>query len=76
MGYLWQTRDHKLVGVIKDYADNLFLSLYVDANFCGDTDNTRSTSGAWLELSGPKGTKMPLAHVVKRQLVGRSQHAQ
>ena len=50
-----------------DAAEDLFLTLFVDANFCGDTDNTRSTSGAWLVLSGPNGTNVPLAHLVRRQ---------
>ena len=48
MSYLGATSDYKLIGVIKDPASDLYLVVYVDANFCGDTDNTRSTSGAWL----------------------------
>ena len=67
IGYLWTTRDYKLTGVIRDRIEDLYIILYVDANFCGGTDNTRSTSGVWLTLAGPNGTGVPLCHITKRQ---------
>ena len=47
-------------------SDKLKLLLFVDADFCGETGDTRSTSGAWLVLAGPD-TWFPLAWVSRRQ---------
>ena len=67
MSYLWTTRGFKLIGTIKDWPEELYLLLYVDADFCGETEDTKSTNGAILVLAGPRGTFMPLAWLVKKQ---------
>ena len=67
MGYLWSTRDYKLVGRIRDPLEDLTLVLFVDADFCGDREDTKSTTGAYLVLTGPNGTCFPLSWIVKKQ---------
>ena len=64
--YLHTTRDDMLCGHVGDHADKLYLRVYMDADFCGDSGNTRSTSGGFLALAGPN-TFFPLALICKRQ---------
>ena len=45
MGYLKFSKSYKLTGRINDPPEDLELWLFVDADFCGDYENTRSTSG-------------------------------
>ena len=52
--YLHTTRNHMLCGHIGDHPDKLFLRCFTDADFCGDSGSTRSTSGGFLALAGPK----------------------
>ena len=66
IGFLKGSTHHMLKGCVDDPPGDLELWLYVDANFCGDSDNTRSTSGGWLILAGPN-TRFPIAWVSKRQ---------
>ena len=67
VSYLWTTRDYRLVGQVCDHSEDLYLTLYVDADFCGDFDDTKSTTGAVLVLTGPNDTFMPLAWICKKQ---------
>ena len=55
-----------LCGHIGDPADKLFLRCFTDADFCGDSGSTRSTSGGFLALAGPK-IFFPLAWLCKKQ---------
>ena len=64
--YIETTKHYKLVGVVGDPADKLYLKLYVDADFCGDREDTKSTNGGFLVLAGPN-TWFPLAWVSKKQ---------
>ena len=64
--YLNSTKDHRLVGKVGDPPSSLRLKLYVDADFSGESDNARSTSGGYLVLAGPN-TWFPLTWVAKRQ---------
>ena len=66
MCYLNTSVNHALCGFIKDPADKLKLLLFVDADFCGDSENTKSTTGAWLVLAGPNSW-FPICWVSKRQ---------
>ena len=66
MCYIHTTRDYQLVGRILDPADQLKLVLFVDADFCGDRLHTKSTSGGFLVLVGPRSF-FPLAWVSKTQ---------
>ena len=65
--YLWSTRDNILTGEILDYKEDLYLQLYVDADFAGDAEDCKSTSGMYLILAGPRGTFVPLAWAAKKQ---------
>ena len=64
--YLHTTRNHILCGHIGDPADKLFLRCFTDADFCGDSGSTRSASGGFLALAGPK-TFSPIAWLCKKQ---------
>ena len=55
-----------LCGHVGDHADKLYLRVYADADFCGDSGHTRSNSGGFLALAGPN-TFFPLAWICKRQ---------
>ena len=64
--YIHSTAHYKLVGVVNDKPEDLCLRLYVDADFCGDRLDTKSTNGGYLVLYGPN-TYFPLAWVSKKQ---------
>ena len=59
--YLWSTKDNILTGEILDHKEDLFLQLFVDADFAGDAEDCKSTSGMYLVLAGPRGAFVPLA---------------
>ena len=64
--YIHSTKHYKLVGVVQDKPEDLKLRLYVDADFCGDRLDSKSTNGGFLVLVGPN-TWFPLAWVSKKQ---------
>jgi len=66
MAYLHSSKGFRLVGRVNDPAELLSLRLYVDADFSGEREDARSTSGGFLVLYGPH-TWFPLAWVSKRQ---------
>jgi hypothetical protein len=55
-----------MIAHIHDKADDLSLSLFVDADFAGDRESTKSTSGGLLTLKG-KHSFFPISWVSKRQ---------
>ena len=60
------TPHYRLAGSINDKQEDLELQLYVDADFAGEKEDARSTSGGFLVLRGPTSF-FPLAWVSKRQ---------
>jgi len=64
--YINSTKDFRLVGAVHDEPKDLKLRLYVDADFSGEREDTKSTSGGWLVLYGPN-TSFPLAWISRRQ---------
>ena len=66
MCYMSSTPDLKLVGRVNDALSDVHLRLYVDADFCGSREDTKSTSGGYLVLVGPD-TFFPLSWVSKKQ---------
>ena len=66
MSYLHQTQDSLLTGWIRDPKETLYLEMFVDADFCGDEDHCFSTSGGWIQISGPD-SQFPLAWISKKQ---------
>lgn len=66
MCYINSTKDLMLYGEIADESDTLRLIMFTDADFCGDKEHTKSTSGGFLVLVGPN-TFFPLAWLSKAQ---------
>ena len=66
MSYLHQTQDSLLSGWIADPRESLYVEMFVDADFCGDEDHCFSTSGGWVQISGPN-SQFPLAWISKKQ---------
>jgi hypothetical protein len=64
--YINSSLDLRLKGHIGDPSDQLALSLYSDADFAGDKESSRSTTGIFLALTGPN-TFFPLNGVSKKQ---------
>ena len=64
--YIHSTLEHRLVGRVGDRAEDLCLRLYVDADFAGDRQDAKSTSGGFLVLYGPN-TFFPLSWICKKQ---------
>ena len=60
------TTRYGLKGKIGDPPEDLELSLFVDADFAGDRDDTKSTSGNFLVLTGPN-TYFPLTWASAKQ---------
>ena len=55
-----------MVGWVGDKVEDLSLTLFCDANFAGDKEDARSTSGGWLVLTGPN-TSFPLSWLSRKQ---------
>ena len=53
MSYINGSLDTRQVGFIGDSAADLELWLFVDADFAGDREDLKSTSGGFLVLAGP-----------------------
>ena len=64
--YLHSTPGYRLTGYVNDPPHKLKLKLYVDADFAGDREDAKSTSGGFLVLAGPN-TQFPLGWVAKKQ---------
>ena len=52
MCYLYHTQESMLAGWIGDPSEELYVEMFVDADFCGDDEGCYSTSGGWIQLSG------------------------
>ena len=64
--YINSTTNYRLAATVGDQPDDLELHLYVDADFAGEKQDAKSTSGGFLALVGPS-TFVPLAWLSKRQ---------
>ena len=60
------TKHYTLQGYVGDRSEDLSVELFVDADFCGDRLDTKSTSGAMLVLTGPN-TFFPLTWMSQKQ---------
>ena len=60
------TPDFKLTGRVNDPLDKVELRLYVDADFAGSREDTKSTSGGFLVLTG-QNTFFPLSWLSRKQ---------
>ncbi|MDA8582809.1 Ty1/Copia family ribonuclease HI [bacterium] len=64
--YIEASKSHCLSGFVGDPPEKWQLRLYCDADFAGDRPDFKSTSGAYLALTGPN-TFCPLAAAAKKQ---------
>lgn len=48
------TKHYRLIGYVNDDPSNLYPSLFADADFAGEKEGARSTSGGYIVLKGPK----------------------
>eukprot|EP00971_Amphidinium_carterae_P246199 4889689-Amphidinium_carterae.1 len=71
MSYLNCTRDEVLHSTMRIGCE-MELVVWSDADLCGDPDETKSTSGCWIELSG-QGFSWPIAWSSKKQ--GSTSHS-
>jgi hypothetical protein len=66
MCYVNSSVDRKMIGWVAVGLAELTLTLYSDADFAGDQDTMKSTSGVFLALVGPSSF-VPLGAVSKKQ---------
>jgi hypothetical protein len=66
MSYMWTTKEYEIVGYVHDPLEELWLELYVDADWAGDREDKYSTSGGFLVLAGPN-SRFPLMWVSRKQ---------
>ena len=66
VSYINSSLDRKLFGWIGDARADLKITLYADADFAGDTETMRSTSGVFVALTGPNSF-YPISALSKRQ---------
>eukprot|EP00971_Amphidinium_carterae_P196352 3895817-Amphidinium_carterae.5 len=71
MSYLSCTRDEVLHSNMR-VGGKMEMVVWSDADLCGDVDETKSTSGCWIELSG-EGFSWPVAWSSKKQ--GSTSHS-
>ena len=64
--YVHHSIGRKMYGWIGDARADLKVTLYADADFAGDTETMRSTSGVFLALTGPNSF-FPISALSKRQ---------
>ena len=51
--YIDGTKEYRMTGYINDPKDKLSLKLFADADFAGDREDAKSTSGSFLAVVGP-----------------------
>ena len=66
MCYINSTLDRKLYGWVGDLVPDLSLHLFVDADLAGDSASSRSTSGVFFAIFGPR-TRWPITGQSKKQ---------
>ena len=66
MCYIYSTKHHRQVGFVGQEEHEVNPVLYTDADFAGDPETMRSTSGVHLDVSGI-ATKFPIIGISKKQ---------
>lgn len=61
---MFHTQNDLLTGWIADEPQDIYVEMFVDADFCGDEQDCYSTSGGWIQLTRP-ATQFPLAWISK-----------
>ena len=68
INYICQPLDMKLYGWVGGKAESLRLDLFVDADFAGETQSCKSTSGVFFAVRGPN-SRWPITGQSKKQPV-------
>jgi hypothetical protein len=66
IAYLHYHQDLSLESLVGDYAKDLTVALFTDADFAGDTKSSKSTSAVYLAIVGPR-TFIPVMASSKKQ---------
>ena len=66
ISYLRHTQNWTQTCYVGDYPDDCFLVCFCDASFAGDLEDSKSTSGAYVVLMGPR-TFVPITWLCKKQ---------
>ena len=66
ISYLRHTQDWTQTCYVGDHPDDCFLVCFCDASFAGDLEDSKSTSGAYVVLMGPR-TFVPVTWLCKKQ---------
>ena len=66
ISYLHCTKNCVMKCLVGDNAEDLKLAVFADASFAGDLKDSKSTSGGFVALVGPR-TYVPLTWVCKQQ---------
>ena len=66
MCYLKATASQKTYAWVGDSFESCRLSLFCDADFAGEKDDAKSTSGVFMAVIGPR-TFVPLSAISKKQ---------
>ena len=68
ISYLNSTQNFTQIAFVGDDFDDCHLALFADASFAGDLQDSKSTSGCFLALVGPR-TFVPISWFTKKQTV-------
>ena len=68
ISYLHSTQNFTQIAFVGDDFDDCHLALFADASFAGDLQDSKSTSGCFLALVGPR-TFVPISWFTKKQTV-------
>ena len=66
ISYLQKTKDWGQVCFVGDHPQDCWIACFCDASFAGDLEDSKSTSGAYICVVGPR-TFVPITWVCKRQ---------
>ena len=66
ISYLRHTQNWTQTCYVGDYPDDYILVCFCDASFAGDLEDSKSTSGAYVVLMGPR-TFVPITWLCKKQ---------
>ena len=72
MSYIHWTEDHSLESFVGDDAQHCHPVLYSDADYAGDTQTAKSTSGCYLAIVGPNTFAPITASCIKQTCVSHS----
>ena len=67
VSYVYSTPNLGLLGVVKDPLKDCRIDLFCNADLSGCMHTSKLTSGIWVQISGPNGTRFPISWSPRRQ---------